>query len=448
MPKKWLILAAAIILPTGIIALGLFLPHTQLHPTISLPSGSTFTLAEARFSKSRFILPNTTWQRKLAFLPDSLLKFLKINPGQVFLMQSNEFVIWLYVAPPGASDLFNTSANPISIVDENGAECTGPNFLPYTFPSYTPKVPSLIGLGLSAFPRRAREFRLRIYSKDSDRKLLLLGEMKIPNPAYRNYPNWPPEPLPITKTNGDVVITLTKILVGTSMFSPEPGATNEEPWGQAAFTFTRGGKPTRDWAVDNIDFSDATGNHTAPPAWGDDQPKPGQEVFRFRVPLWPAESAWKLNVTLRRRPGAKFAPGELWSVTNVPLPALYSTNVLGLHTNLSGIGLVLQSIVDETGMLPDETHGNYHRVRLIFQVPPLPPNLRFDVLSVTGHEASTNAHPRNLKAALGGTVGNSEFFYLVPATAQTLDLKLGVYRQLTAEFVVKPTTVQSTSNAH
>lgn len=448
--KKWLILGGAILLLAGILALGMLLPHNQPPQSVTLPSGATFTFAEASFGKKRIILPNHTWQRKVAFLPDSLLKFLKIDPGMPYPMQSNQLVIWLYVTPPGAVDLFKPVTSPFSVVDENGAECTAPNFLPYSFPNYGgPKGSTLVGLGLTAFPRRAREFRLRFYSRESNlHPMFLRGEMKIGNPAYRKYPDWQPEPLPATKTDGQVAITLTKLLTETGMFSSEPADTNKESWGQACFILTQGGKPSRDWAVDNVDFSDATGNHTSPAEWADhyDEPKPGEHVFSFGMPLWPSESAWKLDVTLHRTPSAKFAPGELWSMTNLALPALNSTNVLNLQTNLNGVGLGFQSLADESGMLPAENRSNYHRIRLIFQIPPLPPNVRFDVLSVTGHETSTNAHPRDLRADPAGTMGDNEFFYVLPASAQRLDVKIGVYRQLTAEFVVKPTIVQRSNS--
>ncbi|HTA31214.1 MAG TPA: hypothetical protein VK731_12060 [Candidatus Cybelea sp.] len=417
------------------------MPHKPPPQTVSFPSGSTVTFAGVSYGKVA-TPPTGFWKRRLAFLPDSLLRRLKIYPGPVLAMQSNHIIIWLFVTPPGSSDLFNPSANPLSLVDENGVESYAPNFMPYYFSSSTgPNDPASQGLGLAAFPRRAKKFRLRIYSKDPQDKLTLRGEMTIPNPAFHDYPTWQPALLPATQTNGGVTITLTRLETGVRQFSSEPADTNEETWGNAYFTLKQAGKPCRDWTVDNIEFSDASGNGLVSAACTYDNVKPGQGVFRFRTPLWPAESAWKLKVILRRKPGAKFAPGELWSITNLSLPALNSTNSLNLKTNLAGLGFGLASLVDESGMLPPETRSNYYRVRLIFQVPTLPPDVRFDVLSVTGRDALTNAHSRGLPGALGGTMGTTEFIYMLPALAKTLDVKVGAYHQLTAEFTVKPTVL-------
>ena len=447
MVKKRMILAGTLVLLGGIIALALFLSLARPRQSVTFPTGSTFTFADTSYGKTRFIPPTGSWKRNLAFLPSSFLKWLKIDPGPTMTTRTNEMIIWLYVPPQGAADLYNGSAKPFSLVDENGVECMAPNFMPYSFPSYTgPNGQSLVGLGLTAFPRRSREFRLRFYSKDSNQKLILCGEFKIPNPAYREYPAWQADPLPIAKTNGDLTVTLTKLLTGTVMHSSDPAGTNEESWGRAFFTFTRSGQPARDWAVDTIEFSDGTGNRVQPAAWGNDESKPGQNVFNFRSPLWPAESAWKLNVKIKRNSGAKFAPGELWSIASLRLPALNTTNVLDLKTNLNGANLKLLSLVDESGQLPPETLSNYHRIRLVFEPPDVPPDMRFDVLSVTGYDTSTNAHPRDLQASPGGSMGNTEFYYFLPASAQTLDVKIGVYRELTAEFIVKP-TIASVSNS-
>jgi hypothetical protein len=443
MPKKWLFLAVAILLLAGIIALGLFLPHSPSHPKITFPSGATLTFVEASFGNSRYIQPNGTWQRKLAFLPDSVLKFLKINPGQAYPMDSNQMLIWLSVTPSGTARLCDT----FSLVDENGAECVAPDWLTYpVLNSTTPGAAWLDNLGLNVFPRRARQFRLRFYSKDANTRLLLRGEMKIPNPASRKYPVWQPDPLPVARTNGDLAITLTHLLVGTRMYSLDPAATNEEPWGQARFTFAEGGKPTRDWAVDNIEFSDATGNRALPRSWGNRQHKPDQDIFDFRVPLWPSELAWKLSVRLLRKSRPVFVPGETWSITNLALPALNSTTVLNLRTNLSGVGLELQSLVDETRMLRAGTRSNSRQVRLVFWMPLLPSNLRLSALRVTGHDASSNTYPGDLQLPPSGAFADNDFYYTLPAAARTLDVKIGFSGQLTAEFFVKPTAVQSSNS--
>ncbi len=442
MVRKRLSLAGAFILVAGLVALCFWiLPRKQPPQTVTLADGSTVTFVGVDYGKKTFIVPNGSWANKLAFLPDSLLKRLKINPGPVFPVESNHLAIWFRVVTSSSMYLFDPSTNPFSLVDENGVERFPPVAPMYNFPPANPsKGYTISGLDLGAFPRRAEEFRMRFYSKGKDGTLSLRSEMKIPNPAYRTYPQWRADPLPVTKTNVDVTITLAELSTGLSRFSSGPARIDEAPWGAAIFTFAQEGKPIPDWAVDTIVFSDATSNRLEPAEWGRGQSGPGEETFKFRLPLWSDESAWKLNATFKRRPEAKFAPGELWSITNIPLPALDSTNVLNLQTNLSGLGVALYSLADESGQLPAETLTDYHRVRLNFQFPPLPAKMRIDVLGVAGNGDATNTHPRRLSGMLIRTAGADEFTYLLPASAGTMDVKVAIYRLLTAEFVVKPTS--------
>jgi RNA polymerase sigma factor (sigma-70 family) len=62
---------------------------------------------------------------------------------------------------------------------------------------------------LSAFPRRAKTLGLRFIriSLNTNSKPTM-AEFQIPNPAFRNYPVWTPEPLPTTQTDGDLSVTL------------------------------------------------------------------------------------------------------------------------------------------------------------------------------------------------------------------------------------------------
>lgn len=437
MAKKRLILAV-LLLGAGLVVLCLWLlPPKQPIQIVTLASGSTVTFARVDYGKKRVFEPDGSWSHKLAFLPDSLLKRLKMYPGLGIPVESNHMVIWFYVTPQRSTDLFNSSANPFSLVDENGVESFSPSFWPYSFSPATGSTgKSGIGVDVGTFPRRSKDFRMRFYSKDAARKLTLRGEMKIPNPAYGKYPEWTPEPLPVTKTNGGVAITLTQLSTGMSMFSSEPAATNEESWGRACFTFAQDGKPCRDWAVDFIEFSDATGNHAQPTAWNDEGPKSSQDVFNFRAPLWPAESAWNLNVAFKRKPSAKFAPGELWSITNIALPALNATNVLNLETNLNGVKVKFLSLTDESSTLPAETLKSDRCVRLSFYVPPLPAGMRFEIVSVTGTLVRTEDYSGGLQS----------YDYMVPVSAGTLDAKVAVYRQLAAQFTVKP-SIAAASNS-
>jgi hypothetical protein len=222
----------------------------------------------------------------------------------------------------------------------------------------------------------------------------------------------------------------------------KPADTNTESWSQAFFAFAKNGAPCADWMVDNIEFSDATGNRSQPSGWSYDDTTSGG-AFNFRTALWPAESAWKLNVTLKRRPLAKFSDGELWSITNLPLPGINASNTFLSTTNLGGITLQLLRAVNESAMLPPGS--DFQRIRLDFAPPNLPPGMRFDIVSVTGHDAETNSNPAVHPAQWGGT-SDSSYNYFMPSSVRTLDVTVAVYRQLTAEFVAKPSTLPATNS--
>jgi hypothetical protein len=439
--KKQLILAGFCIVLFG--ALVILVARWPAVQRVTLPDGSTVTFAGTSFGNNVSTPPIASSKRYLAFLPAPILHRLKIITGPVRPLGTNRLVIWLFVTPPASAGLWQGGVT-FSLIDENGATCGSPNCWPYSDPSFgTTNGPVRQGIDVSAFPRRGRTFTLRLYSRGANDQLTQLGDLTIPNPAYHNYPDWQPMSLPATQTNGDVAITLTSLLAGLSPFEMKPAATNTEPWGQASFAFAKNGEPCADWMVDNIEFSDATGNRSLPSGWAYNDTTTGQGVFNFRTVLWPEESAWKLNVTLKRGPSTKFSDGELWSITNLPLPGINASNTFLSTTNLGGITLQLLRMVNESAMLPPGS--DIQRIRLDFAPPNLPPDMRFDIVSVTGHDAETNSNAAVHPAQWGGT-SDSSYNYLLASSVRTLDVTVAVYRQLTAEFVAKPSTLPATNS--
>src|SRR6185436_11789576 len=54
------------------------------------------------------------------------------------------------------------------------------------------------------FPRRGRTLNLKLKQNAEP-----IAEFQIPNPAYREYPQWIPSNLPISAKSGDLEVTLT-----------------------------------------------------------------------------------------------------------------------------------------------------------------------------------------------------------------------------------------------
>lgn len=434
MANRRLIFAAALLLLIAIFVFWVHsLPPRAPRQSISFPGGSKITFAGTTYGKPA-LPPTGSWTRNFAFLPDSFLRLLKINPGRRVTLQTNHLAVWFFSSGTASTGSFPFPDTTFSLVDENGVECFSPDFS-FAFSSYkAPDGSPLQGIDLGAFPRRGKIIRFRVYSRSRHpvNKLIFLGEMSFPNPAFRAYPEWQPAALPAAQTNRGVTVTLTRLETGTSPFNSMPANTNQETWGNAFLTLTEAGKPCRDWVVDTVEFSDATGNRAHPTSWGTEEPKVNRQVFRFCAPLWPAESAWKLAATFRRRPDAKFADNELWIVTNLSLPELNSTSSLTLETNLHGANLKILSVTDESSTLPEETLKDHRQVSLNFQVTALPATFRFDIFGSAG------VNIRNQASTDGSQIKTYGCSYLLPASARTLDAKVAVYQPLTAEFIVKP----------
>ena len=75
------------------------------------------------------------------------------------------------------------------------------------------------GFMLNAFPRHGRKINLRIaaWNNGSGMKLAK-GQFVISNPARGWFPKWTPEPLPNTQSDGDLDVTLTRLVYGVQGF--------------------------------------------------------------------------------------------------------------------------------------------------------------------------------------------------------------------------------------
>lgn len=423
MPYRRLLLAIVfLVLLAGIVLWFSSFPSAPPRQSVTFPDGMTIAFASTSYGKPG-LTPTLSWKRHIAFLPDSFLRLLHIDPLPRFSSPTNHLTIWFLVKPLIRRSLLQCQ---ISLADENGVECSAVNYFPYSYSTGPrPNDPTVEGLDLTAFPRRGKTFKLRFYSGTWDKRSSLLGEITVPNPVFRAYPQWQPNPLPVIRTNGDVAITLTKLVTGVRMFESKPATTNEESWVNADFTYAENSKPCLDWQVDTIQFSDATGNFLGPSAWRTEEPKPGRETFICRAPLWPAESAWKLDTVFKRKNGERMDPKELWSITNLALPENGATNALNLATNINGVNVELLSLTDKSSTSPET-----HQVSLALHVPALPTGMRFDIFKTTGQGIRTEHD--------GG--GIHLYDYVIPEGTHTFDAQIAVYRELTAEFTVKPTT--------
>jgi len=192
------------------------------------------------------------------------------------------------------------------------------------------------GFVMRAFPRWDREMLARVkpswdqkyYSADISK-----GEFVITNPAPTAAANWTPEPLPVTRSDGDLEVTLTKLVAGAPLpFHQGEHPLTNDPANQCVhlnFDFRQNGQPTTNWGPWSVVTSDAAGNSVrglinSYPSNGinpiyADRIHPSfplvYDGYFYRPGLWPDHSPWKMRLEFIRR--ANFSDEETVTFTNL-----------------------------------------------------------------------------------------------------------------------------------
>ncbi|HEY3763469.1 MAG TPA: hypothetical protein VGN23_17120 [Verrucomicrobiae bacterium] len=189
----------------------------------------------------------------------------------------------------------------------------------------------IYGFLLSAYPRWDSQFVVQVaqYNKPA-----VPGYFVVANPAIRSPENWTPEPLPITKTNGDLKVTLTGLKAGVPgpyWQDREPTPTNvlSKQGVQIHFDFYENGRATTNWSPWLVRTTDAVGNQVETVLYG----YPSNGVYRvlrdgiylhndgyfYQPGLWPVESAWRVRLEFTRI--SDFSDDEIVTFTNIPVKA-------------------------------------------------------------------------------------------------------------------------------
>ena len=86
----------------------------------------------------------------------------------------------------------------------------------------------------------------------------------ISNPKRVSVPKWTPEPMPDTQSDGDLNVTLTKLVAGAqSPYNRGNGVAKNDPLNkcvQLDFDFQQKGQSVTNWRPVPVVTSDATGN--------------------------------------------------------------------------------------------------------------------------------------------------------------------------------------------
>jgi len=244
-------------------------------------------------------------------------------PGYENLRTAN----WIYTAPnntvvwieeePGNQPIYQ-----LLVSDRTNTGCVNIEARQRSF--VKPGV-SLQSFVLSAFPRWDKETILRVRPY---RGTVVKGEFVLTNPVPGTFAQWTPKPLPDTESDGNLEVTLTKLVASV----PVPhyqGRTNgpaSDPANQCVhlnFDFRENGQSTTNWDPWPVQTTDAAGNWSRGLIYGyptngvyPSNPLKGElDGYYFQPGLWPDEPAWKVRLEFIRRSG--FSDDEIVTFTNI-----------------------------------------------------------------------------------------------------------------------------------
>jgi hypothetical protein len=178
----------------------------------------------------------------------------------------------------------------------------------------------VVAVQLDAFPRRQGKFYLRVQEQGNGAQEMSEQKFVISNPARgKSFTQWTPEPVPSTKQDDDVSVTLTKLVAGADMPYQRNQDNADDPANkgvQAVFHVERNGKTASNWQPVSVTTDDGTGNHVngnvSQNNWQNDE-----DTVVYQYGLWPDEPAWKIKLEFSQQ--SDFADSELWTVQSLPV---------------------------------------------------------------------------------------------------------------------------------
>lgn len=145
----------------------------------------------------------------------------------------------------------------------------------------------------------------------------------ISNPAHKSFTKWTADPLPNTKEDGDLSVTLTKLVAGANMPYTRNSDNPDDAMNkgvQVTFHAERAGKRVTNWQPVSVETTDATGNRAAinyGPNGNQVQWQGDEGTFTYQYGLWPDEPAWKMHMEMTQT--SDFSSDEQWTVQNIPV---------------------------------------------------------------------------------------------------------------------------------
>jgi hypothetical protein len=339
---------------------------------------------------------------------------------------------------------------------------------------------------LSAFPRWDKETILRVRPY---RGTVVKGEFVLTNPPPETFAQWTPKPLPDTESDGDLDVTLTKLVAGAT--TPSWAGGSLVPTNDSAnqcvhlnFDFRQNGQSTTNWEAWPVQTTDAAGNWSrgliyAYPTngfrriWGrmingSNIPPPehyGMDGYYFQPGLWPNQP-WKVRLEFIQR--SAFSDDEMVTFTNIPVKPGTQRDA---DAEWTAWDINLPFVIPDSTVPTPDTRRRDGKTNFPFTITPgtangvhlqlLPPLLltnrwqssQKDISIIIGADPNFNPKGMNLTVvsatddqgrdlwSFGGSPWAGHYsieFGNVHDDIKSLNLKLSLHKSRFVEFTVKP----------
>ncbi len=300
------------------------------------------------------------------------------------------------------------------------------------------------GFMLDAYPRWDRKMILRIMNYGQRGQQIAKSLFVVSNPSRGSFAKWTPDPLPNTQSDGDLDVTLTKLVTDAPLpYNRGNGVSRNDPINkcvQIALDVQQKGQSVTNWRPVRVVTSDATGNSIQ--GWVNDYRQNGEKTgYFYQEGLWPDEPAWKLRLEFSRTSG--FSDDEVWAVTNVPVrPGTQQdvwngwgdsskTKAAFADATVNGIHLKLFPAIQ----YQDQNQGGGQSVSFSIKADPDPESegMRVTVLKAADDQGRIL---QNRGSSWGG--GNYQYQYSNARNVKVLNLTIALHKSRFVEFTVKP----------
>jgi len=416
--------------------------------TLLLADGSQLRLLKVTHGTNHVCVYGSWWQDVL----DSIRARFGVKASRrratFTSAETNRIMVWLRHDPPPPGQAW-PPLYFLSVTDENDLESEltqSPNVRINSRAAFGR--PSMItGWELPEYPRRAEEFKIRIY-RNAAEKLPRVGELTVRNPISSPFPTWPAELLPATRQKSNLEITLTKLETGLTgqEVGRAPASEGGKCFSRASFTVKEDGGPTARWGVNHLSASNAAGevrwSKTFDSVW-----QHGERIVTFDGAFWLEEPAWKLEVAFVRN--AAYPPDEQWVIKGVPVPRPGELIEMHVVTNLFNVELEFVGVSGANAKVSETHIATQPHAKIHVRSPHPMDDLRVALVEVKddrGSSAILDGFSCTISTGGRGITPKEmlyEFGFDLSADVKSLDVKLAATRVVSVEFLVKPTLTES-----